>query len=113
MLKAESELQEEKNRIQNERERLEKERLKLAYIPKNVISARVPLRAVPQVKLTDDYIKYMVKRYDFYDNNWNISGSFDNDFVDNDDGTVTDKTTALMWQKGGTKRGIKGRRVKA
>ena len=65
------------------------------------------------MKLTDDYIKYMVKRYDFYDNNWNISGSFDNNFVDNGDGTVTDRTTGLMWQKGGTKRGIKGRRVKA
>lgn len=91
----------------------EDQKQKLAYIPKTVINARVPLRAEPQVKLTDDYIKYMVKRYDFYDNNWNISGSFDNDFVDNDDGTVTDKTTGLMWQKGGTKRGIKGRRVKA
>jgi len=102
LLKAESELQEEKKRIQNERERLDKEKQELAYIPKTVKSVRVSLRAKPQEKLTIDYIKYMVKRYDFFDNNWNISGSFDNDFVDNGDGTVTDRATGLMWQKGGS-----------
>jgi hypothetical protein len=101
LVKAESELQEEKKRIQNEWERLEKERQKLAHIPKRVKSARVTLRAKPQEKLTIDYIKYMVKRYDFFDNNWNISGSFENDLVDNGDGTVTDRATGLMWQKEG------------
>jgi uncharacterized caspase-like protein len=113
LLKAESELQGEKKRIQNERERLEKEKQKLAYIPKTVKSARVPLRAEPQEGLTTDYIKYMVKRYDFFENNWNISGSFDNDFVDNSDGTVTDRTTALMWQKDGSSSGLKRRRALA
>ena len=107
------EIEEDKERIQNERERLEKEKQKLAYIPKTVISARVPLRAEPQERLTIDYIKYMVKRYDFFENNWNISGSFDNDFVDNSDGTVTDRTTALMWQKDGSSSGIKRRRALA
>ena len=113
LLKAESKLQEERKRIQNERERLEKEKQKLAYIPKTVISARVSLRAEPQDRLTTDYIKYMVKRYGFFENNWNISGSFDNDFVDNSDGTVTDRTTALMWQKDGSSSGIKRRRALA
>ena len=112
LLKAESELQEEKKRIQNERERLEKEKQKLASIPKTVTSARVPLRAEPQERLTTDYIKYMVKRYDFFDNNWNISGSFENDFVDNNDGTVTDRTTGLMWQKSGSSRSRTWGRVK-
>ncbi|MBT8406251.1 MAG: DUF1566 domain-containing protein [Deltaproteobacteria bacterium] len=104
LLKAESELQEEKKRIQGERERLEKEKQKLAYIPKTVKSARVPLRAEPQERLTTDYIRYMVKRYNFFENNWNISGSFDNDFLDNGDGTVTDRTTGLIWQKSGSSR---------
>jgi uncharacterized caspase-like protein len=111
LLKAESELQEERKRIQDERERLEKERQKLALIPKRVKSARVSLRAKPQEKLAIDYIKYMVKRYDFFDNNWNISGSFDNDFVDNGDGTVTDMATGLMWQKGGSSSSRKRNRV--
>ncbi len=113
LLKAESELQEEKKRIQNERERLGKEKQKLAYIPKTVISARVPLRAEPQERLTIDYIKYMVKRYAFFENNWNISGSFDNDFVDNSDETVTDRITALMWQKDGSSSDLKRRRALA
>jgi len=104
LLKAESELQEEKKRIQNERERLEKEKQKLAYIPKTVKSARVSLRAEPQERLMTDYIKYMVKRYGFFENNWNISGSFENDLVDNGDGTVTDRATGLIWQKSGSSR---------
>jgi uncharacterized caspase-like protein len=111
LLKAESELKEEKKRIQNERERLEKERQKLAYIPKTVKSARVSLRAEAQEELTINYIKYMVKRYNFYDNNWNISGSFDNDFVDNGDGTITDRTTGLMWQKNGSSSSRKRKRA--
>jgi len=111
LLKAESELQEEKKRIQNERERLEKERQKLAYIPKSAKSARVSLRAEPQEKLTKDYVKYMLKRYNFYENNWNIAGSFDNDFVDNGDGTVTDRTTGLMWQKDGSSSARKRKRA--
>jgi len=112
LLKAESELQEEKKRIQNERERLEKERQKLAYIPKTVKSARVSLRAEPQ-EVSENYVKYMVKRHNFYDYNWNISGSFDNDFVDNGDGTVTDRATGLMWQKGGSLKPLAWRLVKS
>ena len=111
MLKAETELQEEKKRIQNERERLEKEKQKLAYIPKTVKSARVSLRAEPQERLSIDYIKYMVKRYNFYENNWNISGSFNNDFIDNGDGTVTDRATGLLWQKSGSSRIVTWRRA--
>ena len=44
----------------------------------------------------------MVKRYDFFDTKWNVSGYFENDFVDNGDGTVTDMATGLMWQRTGT-----------
>jgi hypothetical protein len=62
------------------------------------------LRAEPQDLITIDYVKYMVKRYDFFDSNWNISGSFQNDFADNGDETVTDRTTGLMWQRNGSSR---------
>ena len=75
---------------------------KLAYIPKTAKSARVSLRSEAQENITIDYVKYIVKRYDFFDNKWNISGAFHNDFVDNGDGTVTDRTSGLMWQKNGS-----------
>ena len=67
-------------------------------------SARVSLRAEPQERLATDYIKDMVKRYDFFDSYWNVFGSFENEFVDNGGGTVTDRATGLMWQKSGSSR---------
>ena len=112
LLKAESELQEEEKRIQNERERLGKERQKLAYIPKTVKSARVSLRAEPQ-EVSENYVKYMFKRYNFFDSYWNTSGSFDNDFVDSGDGTVTDRATGLMWQQGGSLKPLAWRLAKS
>jgi len=112
LLRAESELQEEKKRIQNERERVEKEKQKLAYIPKTVKSARVPLRSEPQ-EISENYIKYILKMHNFFDSYWNISGSFDNDFVDNGDGTVTDRATGLMWQKGGSLKSLAWRLAKS
>jgi hypothetical protein len=112
LLKAESELQEEKKRIQNERERLVKEKQKLASIPKTVTSARVPLRAEPQ-EVSENYVKYILKMHNFFDSYWNISGSFDNDFVDNGDGTVTDRATGLLWQKGGSLKPLAWRLAKS
>jgi len=99
-------LKQERERLKAEQRLLEKERQELAYIPKTVKSGRVSLRAEPQQAISKDYIKYMVKRYDFFDNNWNISGSFENDLVDNGDGTVTDRATGLMWQKSGSSRSV-------
>jgi len=44
----------------------------------------------------------MLVKYDFFDDSRNPLGSFVNDLVDNNDGTVTDKATGLMWQKSGS-----------
>jgi uncharacterized caspase-like protein len=104
-------LKQERKRLEAEKRILEKEKQKLAYIPKTVKSARVSLRAEPQERLTTDYIKDMVKRYDFFDSYWNVFGSFENDFVDNGDGTVTDRATGLMWQKSGSSRSRTWRRA--
>jgi serine/threonine-protein kinase len=41
-------------------------------------------------------------KYDFFHISLNPLGSFVNDLVDNNDGTVTDKATGLMWQKSGS-----------
>jgi len=97
-------LKQERERLEAEKRLLEKEKQKLAYIPKTVKSERVSLRAEPQPAISEKYVKNMVERYNFFDNNWNRFGSFENDFVDNNDGTVTDRATGLMWQKSGSSR---------
>jgi hypothetical protein len=77
---------------------LEKESLKIASVPEG--KAKMPLRTEPK-KLSEKDIRKMLARYDFYDDDLNWRGSFTNDFVDNGDGTITDRATGLMWQKGG------------
>jgi len=101
ILEAERRLQEERKRIEAERERLEKEKQKLAYVPKTVTSARISLRSEPKL-YTDKHIEQMLKKYNFYDRALNEHGSFANDFVDNGDGTITDRATGLMWEGGGS-----------
>jgi hypothetical protein len=76
---------------------------KLAYVIKSQSVTTVSLRTEPRT-LLDTYIRTMLLRYDFYDVRWNPQGSFDNQFVDNGDGTITDRSTGLMWQKSGSSR---------
>ena len=78
---------------------LEKESFKIASVPEG--TAKVSLRTEPK-KLAEKDIRKMLARYDFYDDNLNWRGSFTNDFVDNGDGTITDRATGLMWQKSGS-----------
>jgi hypothetical protein len=59
------------------------------------------LRANPKLVSDEDIVR-MVKKYNLYDGKLNESGSFANDFVDNGDGTITDKATGLMWEKVGS-----------
>ena len=54
-------------------------------------------------------VKSMLFRYSFYSTCWNYNGDFcnpggefQNFFIDNRDGTVTDDATHLMWQKDGS-----------
>jgi len=53
---------------------------------------------------SEDEIKVIIKKNNFYDRRWNPSGNFKNDFVDNGDGTVYDRKTGLMWQKSGSNK---------
>ncbi len=78
------------------------EEQKLASIPEEAPVVRVSLRRKPieiqnEMKITD-----MVVEYDFFERSRNPQGSFKNVFVDNKDGTITDKATGLMWQKAGS-----------
>jgi len=79
----------------------DKEKLELASIPRTV--AKVSLRSEPKM-ISETELKNKQKKYDFFERNWNPSGSFDNDFLDNGDGTITDRATGLMWQKSGSSR---------
>ena len=54
-------------------------------------------------------VQVMLLKHNFYSSCWhyngdfcNPDGNFDNIFIDNGDGTVTDLSTNLMWQKGGS-----------
>jgi hypothetical protein len=75
---------------------------KLAAIPKDVPLARVSLRRYPTEISTEMGIRKILEKYGFFELNKNPQGSFVNDLVDNNDGTVTDKATGLMWQKSGS-----------
>jgi len=84
-----------------EKSRQEKETPKVAAIPKEVPIKRVSLRKKP-LKISVIKITDMLLEYDFFERTRNTKGAFVNDFVDNNDGTVTDKATGLMWQKSGS-----------
>ena len=67
------------------------------------IFAETKLRNTPE-KLNNQDIKTVVKKCNFFDKERNEKGDFQNDFVDNGDGTVTDRATGLMWEQKGSKR---------
>jgi hypothetical protein len=85
---------------------------KLALIPKDAPVVRVSLRKEPTEISTEMEINKMLAKYGFFDSIRNFLGSFDNDFVDNNDGTVTDKATGLMWQKSGSSSSLENRGAK-
>ena len=89
---------------------LEKEKQKLAYIPETATVAALSLRKKPTV-LREAHLEQILLRYDFYDSERNVKGSFRNDLVDNGDGTVTDRSTGLMWQKGGSPKALSRRQA--
>jgi tetratricopeptide (TPR) repeat protein len=71
---------------------------------------RLKLRSTP--RLTDDSdLKMMIRDCNFFVKYKNDQGEFPNDFVDNGDGTITDRTTGLMWQKGGSSSNLQYRKA--
>jgi hypothetical protein len=94
-------LKQERDRLEADKRMLEKQKQKLAYIPKTETTAKVSLRNESKT-LYDDHVKEMLKKYDFFERNMNAWGSFRGDFVDNGDGTITDRATGLMWDKSGS-----------
>jgi len=80
------------------------EEKRLAYITKEVKDAEIPrvkLREVPK-KLELSNVRSMVYENNFFEKSLNPSGDFPNDFVDNGDGSITDRATGLMWEQAGS-----------
>jgi DNA-binding IclR family transcriptional regulator len=86
--------------------------LELASIPKTAAVARISLRKKPLKISSEKKINSMLAKYGFFDISRNPLGSFDNRFVDNNDGTVTDRATGLMWQKSGSSKSLENRGTK-
>jgi len=77
----------------------------VAAIPaetKPEVIERIKLRAKAELNFGDQDLQKMIKERNFFNRQYNLGGNFPNAFVDNGDGTVTDKVTGLMWQKGGS-----------
>ena len=102
----------EKTKTEAERASLTKEKPKIASIPKEVSDAGVSLRKEPMGITNEMKIAKMLVKYDFFDISRNPFGSFVNDLVDNNDDTVTDKATGLMWQKSGSSAHLNNLRAK-
>lgn len=78
---------------------------KVASVPpetKPEVIDRIKLRDRAEKNFNDQDLQNMIKERNFFNRQYNPGGSFPNAFVDNGDGTITDKVTGLMWQKGGS-----------
>ncbi len=80
---------------------LDKENQELAYVPKTATREKVYLRKESKT-LWEYQVEDTVRRYNFYESSSNPLGSFTNNFVDNGDGTIIDRATGLMWERGGS-----------
>ena len=79
--------------------------MSLIFASYDVINAQTKLRDTPSSqKLNKKDIESVVKNFNFFDKKLNEKGDFPNDFVDNGDGTITDRATGLMWEQKGSKR---------
>ena len=77
----------------------------LVFVPNAICVNQIRLRS-QVIRLSDNDVKSMLIKYNFFDRTKNKNGTFVNDLRDNNDGTVTDLATGLMWQKGGSSDGM-------
>lgn len=100
----------EREKLEAERKRLEAKKESLigkekeshtAQKAKKPIVPMVRLRDTPE-ELEDSDVHRMIRINRFFIKDRYEAVDFPNDFVDNNDGTITDRATGLMWQKGGS-----------
>jgi hypothetical protein len=70
--------------------------------PKPELIKRIKLRDRAEKDFSDRDLQKMIWERNFFNRQFNPGGNFPNAFVDNGDGTLTDKATGLMWQKAGS-----------
>ena len=75
---------------------------KLAATPQRATVVRVSLRRQPKAIRSQSEIRSILVEYNFFEISMNTQGSFTNQLVDNNDDTLTDDATGLMWQKEGS-----------
>jgi TolB-like protein len=88
--------------VESDRLKKDKEEQNLDYAPESTTKSKVRLRRRPRKGFAKSDAVRMLLKYSFFDSRWNKEGSFANHFVDNEDYTVTDVATGLMWQRGGS-----------
>jgi len=77
--------------------------MSLIFASYNGVNAEIKLRNAPE-KLNIRDIQTLVKKFNFFDKERNENGDYPNDFVENGDGTVSDRATGLMWEQKGSKK---------
>ena len=82
--------------------KVEPQKQVIASIAPAEAQTKIILRKEAKKSLSEYSLKNMIHQYNFYERSINRSGRFENNFVDNKDGTITDLATGLMWQKGGS-----------
>jgi len=81
--------------------------MSIAFISYDDVFSQTKLRNTPSPKeMNEEDIETLVKKCDFFDSELNQNGDCPNDFVDNGDGTITDRATGLMWEKEGSSKEI-------
>ena len=78
--------------------------------PTAAISQRTKLRSEPD-SIDASGVKDMVRKYNFFIREMNEDGDFPNQYADNNDGSITDHTTGLMWLKGGSSEMLEWRQA--
>ena len=79
--------------------------LVLTIIPSPMDTEAGPLRS-RATQISNEDVKAVLQKYHLYDRTKNPNGSYANQFVDNRDGTVTDRAAGLMWQQEGSSDGM-------
>jgi hypothetical protein len=95
------------------------ESLQVAAVPQEKAIEPLNLRKEGKALIPEE-VRSMLYTYAFYATCWNYNGDFcnpegdfENNFQDNQDGTVTDRASRLMWQKGGSSRPMTWQDAKA
>jgi hypothetical protein len=82
---------------------------RVALLPgetKSDVIQKIKLRDKAEMNLNDQEVISVLKQHNLFSKSYNPKGLFPNSFTENGDGTISDKVTGLMWQKGGSQSDV-------